>query len=50
MSVWVEGGGWKEREREIYGWVDGWVNRETYMRDTEKESRCIDRQKDGKKQ
>lgn len=21
MSVWVEGGGWKERERERYGWM-----------------------------
>lgn len=30
------------------GWMDGWATRETYMRDTEKESR--DRQKDGKKQ
>lgn len=29
------------------GWMDGWANRETYMRDTEKES--MDRQKDGKK-
>lgn len=50
MSVWVEGGGWKERDMD--GWMDGLANRETYMymRDTEKESRCIDRQKDGKKQ
>lgn len=41
MSVWVEGGGWKERERERerYGWVDGWMvkQRDIHERHRERE-------------
>lgn len=29
MSVWVEGGGWKERERKREIWMGGWMDGQT---------------------
>lgn len=31
MSVWVEGGGWREKERESRGeiWMGGWMDGQT---------------------